>query len=104
MSPWGGVNSSDALLVARFFGGGLNWSPLKIRAGDVNNNQIANGTDALIVNRRLTGQVSSFVVPDWLVHPAQLSWSGQVPMPLDWQVLCAGDVNASYQPAFSTGR
>jgi len=104
VSPWGGVNSSDALLVARFFGGGLNWSPLKIRAGDVNNNQIANGTDALIVNRRLTGQVSSFVVPDWLVHPAQLSWSGQVPMPLDWQVLCAGDVNASYQPAFSTGR
>jgi hypothetical protein len=104
LSPWGGVNASDALQVARYFGGGITWAPIRIRAGDVNVNLVTNGTDALLVNRRLTGLINSFAAGDWLVEPAQISWNGFISTQLDWVVLCSGDVNGSYQPSNSTSR
>jgi hypothetical protein len=104
ISPWGGVNASDALQVARYFGGGITWTPVRVRAGDVNANLVTNGTDALIINRRLTGLISSFAVGDWLAEPAQITWNGVSSLQLDWMVLCAGDVNGSYQPSNSTSR
>ena len=104
LSPWGGVNASDALQVARYFGGGITWTPLRIRSGDVNNNFVTNGTDALLISRRLTGLISTFAVADWVIEPAQFTWNGLGSIQLDWVVLCAGDVNGSYQPSNSTSR
>jgi len=104
LSPWGGVNASDALQVARYFGGGIAWTPLRIRSGDVNNNFVTNGTDALLISRRLTGLISNFAAVDWVIEPAQITWNGLGSIHLDWVVLCAGDVNGSYQPSNSTAR
>ncbi|NBV05172.1 MAG: hypothetical protein EBS08_05870 [Cytophagia bacterium] len=104
LSPWGGVNASDALQTARYFGGGMAWTPLRIRSGDVNNNLVTNGTDALLISRRLTGLISAFAVADWLIEPYQINWNGLGPLQVDWVVLCAGDVNGSYQPSNSTAR
>ncbi|MFM7700928.1 MAG: hypothetical protein ACKO7V_09085, partial [Bacteroidota bacterium] len=84
--------------------GGITWTPLRIRSGDVNNNLVTNGTDALLISRRLTGLISTFAVADWVIEPAQFTWNGLVSIQLDWVVLCAGDVNGSYQPSNSTSR
>ena len=104
LSLWGGVNASDALQVARYFGGGITWTSLRIRSGDVNGNLVTNGTDALLISRRLTGLINNFAVADWLVEPAQFTWNGLSSVQLGWAVLCAGDVNGSYQPSNSTAQ
>ncbi|MFM7287797.1 MAG: hypothetical protein ACKO18_00270, partial [Bacteroidota bacterium] len=50
------------------------------------------------------GLISTFAVADWVIEPAQFTWNGLVSIQLDLVVLCAGDVNGSYQPSNSTAR
>ncbi|MFM8317739.1 MAG: dockerin type I domain-containing protein, partial [Bacteroidota bacterium] len=58
---WGGVTSADALLVTRVFNALISMSALRLKAGDVNMNNSTNGGDALLISRRVTGVINSFV-------------------------------------------
>ena len=97
--PWGGVNSSDALLVLQHYSGAAALTGLPLLASDVNGSQTVNASDALLIARRFSGMVSSFPVADWLTDltgPSQARPYGSAPIPIS--TICAGDVNASYIP------
>jgi hypothetical protein len=73
---WGGVNSTDALQVTRFFTSLITLSPLRIRVGDVNGSGITNSGDALLINRRITGLIPSFSVGNFVNNLPSVSASG----------------------------
>jgi hypothetical protein len=94
---WGGVNSTDALLVNRFFTSLVSLSPLRQVAADVNSNQAINSADALLISRRITGLISGFSAGSWVVERPQVIAQG-LPLQVTLRVLCAGDVNGSHTP------
>lgn len=96
--PWGGVNATDALGVARHFTNAAPLVGIRMMAADVNGNQSINSTDALLVARRFTGQIGSFLVGDWVFERPIISAQGGVTN-LNIKGLTYGDVNASYTPA-----
>lgn len=117
---WGGVNTTDALLVQRHFSGiALLNTRLKIRAADTNNSGTITAVDALQISQRTSSIIGSFLsgnfasdiidgndgvpasnlpvsvnwfIPDNLVGTSSQGWSMSV------RVLCIGDVNSSYVP------
>jgi uncharacterized protein (TIGR02145 family) len=100
---WGGVNSTDALQVTRFFTSVISLSPLRAKAGDVNGNNITQSSDALLINRRITGVISSFSVGNFVNDLPSVSASGN-PIVANLRVLSTGDVNGTYniQPTAPT--
>jgi uncharacterized protein (TIGR02145 family) len=94
---WGGVNSTDALQVTRFFTSLITLSPLRIRVGDVNGSGITNSGDALLINRRITGLIPSFSVGNFVNNLPLVSASGN-PLMANLRVLSTGDVNGTYNP------
>lgn len=96
--PWGGVNSTDALLVMKHFVGITPLSGLKYKAADVNNSIMVNSMDALTIQRRYINQISSFPVPDWQFDNPSILISPQVNEVQNIKALCSGDVNGSYSP------
>jgi hypothetical protein len=94
---WGGVNSTDALQVTRFFTSLITLSPLRIRVGDVNGSGITNSGDALLINRRITGLIPSFSVGNFVNNLPSVSASGN-PIAANLRVLSTGDVNGTYNP------
>ncbi|MCX6272880.1 MAG: dockerin type I domain-containing protein [Bacteroidetes bacterium] len=94
--PWGGVNSSDALLVLKHFVGMIQLSGLALQAADVNGDQVVNAADALMILQRFTGMINSFPSGDWVfespMFTAPLTQVANIPI----QGLCYGDVNGSY--------
>ncbi|MDP2188352.1 MAG: GEVED domain-containing protein, partial [Sphingobacteriaceae bacterium] len=96
--PWGGVNATDALGVARHFTGAAPLQGIRLLAADVNGTTNINSTDALLVARRFTGQISSFNVGDWAFEKPNVMASGGT-INLEILGLTYGDVNASFTPA-----
>ena len=94
---WGGVNSTDALQVTRFFTSLISLSPLRIRVGAVNGSGITNSGDALLINRRITGLIPSFSVVNFVNNIPSVSASGN-PIAANLRVLSTGDVNGTYNP------
>jgi len=94
---WGGVNSTDALQVTRFFTSFITLSPLRAKAGDVNGNNITQSSDALLINRRITGVISAFSVGNFVNNLPSVSASGN-PLMVNLRVLSTGDVNGTYNP------
>ena len=95
---WGGVNSSDALLVSRAFSNLISLSGLRALAADVNGNGVVNNSDALIIARRISGLGGTFAGGDW-VQDVPGPWTANIPgVPGLVRTLCKGDVNGSYQP------
>ena len=94
---WGGVNSTDALQVTRFFTSLITLSPLRVKAGDVNGNNITQSSDALLINRRITGVISAFSVGNFVNNLPSVSASGN-PLMANLRVLSTGDVNGTYNP------
>jgi len=94
---WGGVTSTDALLVLRYFNNFVSLNPLQIKSGDVNGSNSTNSADALLINRRITGQVGSFSVGNFTSTPSTLNFNG-VPITTNIRALAVGDVNKSYTP------
>ncbi|NBY29374.1 MAG: hypothetical protein EBQ67_00770, partial [Sphingobacteriia bacterium] len=92
---WGGVTSADALLVTRAFNALISMSALRLKAGDVNMNNSTNGSDALLINRRVTGVISSFVAGNFTNNLPSLNALGN-PLVANLRVLSTGDVNGSY--------
>jgi len=95
---WGGVNSTDALLILNHFAHIDTLKGMELAASDVNYSHTVNGTDALFVMKRYTGMISSFPSGDWLYNTANLTINGNQVVN-DFAMLCFGDVNSSYIPA-----
>jgi hypothetical protein len=97
--PWGGVNATDALNVARHFSNTQLLSGLRVVAADVNGSTSINSTDALNISRRTAAVITSFSVGNWYFESPQLSLSGGTTSNQNVRGLCYGDVNGSYNPA-----
>jgi len=93
----GGINSTDALQVTRYFTSLTTLTPLRIKAGDVNGNNISNSADALLINRRITGLLPAFSVGAFVNNLPSVSATGN-PIVGNLRVLSAGDVNGTYNP------
>jgi hypothetical protein len=63
--PWGGVTASDALLAVRHATGAVLQTGLRLVACDVNGNAAVNSGDALLINRRFSGSITTFSVGSW---------------------------------------
>jgi hypothetical protein len=100
---WGGTNSTDALLVNRYFTSLVSLTPLRARAGDVNGNQITNSGDALLISRRITNLVLGFPVGSFVTARPTITAHGN-PLFMTLRALSTGDVNGSYsiQPSAPT--
>jgi hypothetical protein len=97
-NSWAGVNSTDALMILNHFAHLDTLVGMELAASDVNVSQTVNGTDALFVMKRYSGMITSFPSGDWLYNTASLVVNGNQ-VTNDFEMLCFGDVNSSYQPA-----
>jgi hypothetical protein len=99
----GGINSTDALLVNRYFTSLISLTPLRARAGDVNGNQITNSGDALLISRRITNLLSGFAVGNYVNDKPTINAQGN-PLSVSMRALSTGDVNGSFivQPSAPT--
>ncbi len=100
---WKSVNSTDALKIQREFAGLENWSePVKLLAGDVDNSNYINGTDALLVKKRFLGQINLFNRGDWTFSLPAIGGNAIIVNSVantdNFYGLCVGDVNSSYVP------
>jgi len=97
---WGGVNSTDALIVRRNIIGLSTFNALQSKAADIDNSGNLSGVDALLIRKRIIGEINNFPINDWcflrdtiklerdnIIHPIK--------------TLCAGDVNGSYSANFA---
>ena len=96
--PWGGVSSSDALIINRHIVGSVTLAGIRLRAADVNNSATVTTGDALLVNRRVAGLVSSFTGGNW-VYSTQTGSVNNDTVTVNAKALCVGDVNGSYVPS-----
>ncbi|MCX6271610.1 MAG: T9SS type A sorting domain-containing protein [Bacteroidetes bacterium] len=96
--PWGGVNSSDALIALRFFAGLAALLELQVMAANVDNAGIVNANDAYLIAARFVELVPSFPLGDWVFEETVRNISGPGVIKADIQGLCAGELNASYYP------
>jgi len=92
---WGGVTSADALLVTRAFNALISMSALRLKAGDVNMTGSTNGSDALLISRRVTGVINSFGAGNFTNNLPSVNALGN-PLVANLRVLSTGDVNGSY--------
>lgn len=95
---WGGVNSTDALLVKKYAVGLVQFSPLRKLSADVNLSSSINATDALTISKRTIGLISSFPAGDWVFKKDSITVNG-ANIVHDLRGICIGDVNGSYVPA-----
>lgn len=95
--PWGGVNSTDALLVRRATIGLSYLNRLQDSAADVNHSNSISSTDALLIRRRVVGQIDNFQIND-LVFLKDTVVVSDSNITHDIKTLCAGDVNGSFTP------
>ncbi|MBM3417801.1 MAG: T9SS type A sorting domain-containing protein, partial [Bacteroidetes bacterium] len=94
---WGGVTATDALLVQRQSTGSLNLSFLRYLAGDVNLNSVVNSADALIISRRWTGLINTFLSGNYAFIAPNIDITYQ-DSEVNLKTICFGDVNGSYNP------
>ncbi len=92
---WGGVNSTDALLIRRAIVGLSQLNKLQVKAADVDNSSSLSGIDALNVRKRIVGDINSFNISDWVFTKDTLIVA-QNDVSHSLKTLCAGDVNGSY--------
>jgi hypothetical protein len=97
----GGVNSTDALWVSRYFTFLLTLSPLRAHAGDVTGNGVTNSLDALTISRRGANLITTFSAGDF-VNSRPSVVAGGNPVDMNLRALSTGDVNGSYGVVVST--
>jgi uncharacterized protein (TIGR02145 family) len=97
--PWGGVNSTDALLVLKQFVQMVHLEGLYLAAANVDMNPNINSIDAYIVQKRFILQINSFPVGDWVFENPLVSITGPSVNTVNIKGICYGDVNGSYLPS-----
>jgi len=100
-NAWGGVNSTDALLILNHFAQIGLLTGMNLAAADVNYSHTVNGTDVLLVMRRYSGLITSFPAGDYLYNTDTIIFNGNL-VTNNFDMLCFGDVNASYAPVAQT--
>ena len=90
------VNSTDALVVARYYLHLVTLDSYQTLAGDVSNNGIINSTDALGIIRRFVGLSDFFNKSDWLFDTLNISITNSSLSDQNLVGIAAGDVNSSY--------
>ncbi|MEI6575196.1 MAG: hypothetical protein WCO63_03365 [Bacteroidota bacterium] len=95
---WGGVNATDAMSIIRHFAGFITLSGLRLKAGDINNNNYLNASDAYYTVLRFNQVKNMFLIPDWLFETPALVVNGPASFTVNISGICAGDVNASFIP------
>ncbi|MCX6273175.1 MAG: carboxypeptidase regulatory-like domain-containing protein [Bacteroidetes bacterium] len=95
--PWGGVNSSDGLLILKHFTGLSLLTELNLVAADVDMTGYINAADALLAVKRFVGLQTSFTAGDWAFEKKNITISGPESQTQNLYGLCYGDVNGSYQ-------
>ncbi len=99
--PFGGINSTDALITMQHFVQLLTLEGLKLQAADVDLSQNINATDALLIMKRFVNQINSFPAGDWLFETTAFPVAAD-DLTMDMKALCYGDVNGSFNlPALS---
>jgi len=93
--PWGGVNSTDALLIRRFISYAVTFDSLQIKCADINRSGSINSTDALLIRRRVAYIDTAFAVGNWIFEEPVFNVSTN-PVEKVIRCLAAGDVNGSY--------
>jgi len=96
--PWGGVNSTDALNVARHFSSVALLSNLRSQVADVNASNSINSTDALRISQRTVSQITSFTSGNWFFQRPTVTINSPNTQTSSIFSLCYGDVNGSYNP------
>lgn len=96
---WGGVNSTDALIVRRQLIGLTSFNKLQEKAADLNNSGTITSADALLIRKRVIGNISNFTISDWVFLKDTLVVKLS-DVTHEVQTLCAGDLNGSYSPSF----
>jgi hypothetical protein len=71
---------------------------LRVGAADVNGSATVTSSDALLVNRRFSGTISSFAVGNWISENPAVAVSN-TPATQNLKMLAYGDVNGSYIPS-----
>ncbi len=95
--PFGGVNSTDALVILKHFVQLQLLTGIRLQASDVDASGFVNAIDALAVAKRFTGQIPTFAIGDWYFQKPLISIPAAVAQ-YDYLCLCSGDANGSYFP------
>ncbi len=95
--PAGGINATDALLVARHITGSQIMSGLKLKSADVNATNFLSAADALLILHRTAGNISTFPAGNWVVENRLFYHQGPASV-INLLALSIGDVNGSYNP------
>lgn len=96
---WGGVNSTDALVIMQHFIMIDTLEGLRLAGADVDATGYVNTTDAFNVARRFAQLINSFAAGDWLFEETEVILNEDNFVSVDFQGLCYGDVNGSHIPA-----
>jgi hypothetical protein len=94
---FGGVNSTDALLILQHFAHVTTLEGINLLAADVNGSNTVNSTDALFVMKRFVHLIDEFPVGDWIIVPEinpLILYNDTLES--DLLSLCFGDVDASF--------
>jgi len=96
--PWGGVNSTDALLIMEHFVGSMPLTGIRLIAADVNASGFVNAGDALFAAQRFAYVITSFPAGDW-AFTNSTGYLFEADIHVDELALCFGDVNGSFVPS-----
>jgi parallel beta-helix repeat protein len=92
------ANSTDAMKVMQHYTHLVTLEGARLRAADVNSSCTVNGTDALLIQRRFIGSISTFPAGDVQVTDELFSYSGNN-LESDLNVLLFGDVYGNNNPS-----
>lgn len=93
----GGINATDALLVARHITGAQIMSGVRLQAADVNGSSTFSAADALLILHRTAGNISTFPAGDWTVEHRSVNHQSPSSV-VNLTALSFGDVNGSFMP------
>jgi len=71
---------------------------LRLKAADANGNNAVNAADALLVNRRVAGLISTFTAGNWTYSVTSGNVNNDT-VTVNSKAICVGDVNGSYAPS-----
>jgi hypothetical protein len=100
-APWAGapfVSGLDALLVELHTAGIYPLAGIKLLAANVNGGPSVNATDALLIKKRIIGEISSFPAGNWVFDNSIINAFTSPVSTYNFKGLCTGDVNGSYNP------
>lgn len=95
---WGGVNATDAMWVLKHFAQVSYLTGLPLTSANINQDGSINAIDGLLIAQRFVGNISSFVMGDWVSESHYLYLDGVNPVTQNLMLLCNGDVDRSYNP------